>query len=205
MTNLVESCGAEWFNNRVAGAWFLFNGEVLQVTRARNNTLDCCTTKGYEHKQIPCAVISGFKVFAYPKLGYRRDPDTGVVAFLTKKHSYARGLRTNSILHEVSPGYTVLKQRFEVIRNEGKLMTLVLKPTFDPIEDVHNVIAGQQFACVPNEDVLIEPSIHPEAEDVVVYFRERPAAHITPKGKIAWRTDAYKKLLSPLFKGVLQE
>lgn len=202
--SLLENCGQDWFNRRVAGAWFVHKGQVATVVRAVGGTIYVHDAKR-NMKELKPEEIPGFRSFTYPKLGYRRDDRTGAVGFLTKFHTYDRGLRPKNLKVETSPAYQAVHRAFQLHEvDEVKFMESVLLPKFEDINLIPDLLEAKRFALVPNADVLIEPSVVEGAEDLVVYYRQRPAAHINVKGKIAFRNESYKTLLAPMFKNVLK-
>lgn len=198
MNNMVQSCGREWVNRRVAGGWFQHNGQLLCMTRVTADGL-CCDDVNGKRIFLPEAVLTGFSVFVYPRLGYRRDPATGNAVFLRRRNSYDRGLRPHRIKVSCSPAVTAIGRANGM--EDMHIITAAFNVPADTVADVKEVLAGRRLSAIMNEDVLVEPGVE-DADVYTVYYRTRSAGHISPEGVITWRSQAYADLLSHLFVGI---
>lgn len=201
--NLIESCGADWVNKRVAGAYFVSDGKLLLFRRAGDNDVVCENREDKVAVNLKPSAVKGFGLFAYPKLGYRRDEKTGTAGFFHKKHTYERGLRPAHITVATTPGYLAIGREFPEMRADD-LMKIAFLPKFDTAADVPAMLAADRFSVVLSADVMVEPSVMDDGDDFTVYYRKRPAGHINVAGKVSWRTKEYAELLHPLFKNVLK-
>lgn len=202
--NMIDSLGREWFARRLAGAHLLYDGKVcaLIATGRENCTVRDISTD--EELKVPNAFFTGFKVFAYPALGYRPFGNN-LAVFLKKKHSWNRGLRPGCIYQDFSPvtAYVINKYAQEVPADQRKnyrpprdLMGLVFKPGYARPADIRDLLNGDRVTVVLNQDVLVEPNMNKQdSNDYLVYFRERPAASITEDGRIHWFSEEYKQAL----------
>ena len=203
--NLYESCGPDWINRRVAGAYFVMDGRLAMLRHAEANGQYLVELRAGERKlmNLPADAVKGFGLLEYPKLGYRRDPKTGTVGFFFKHHTFERGLRPGHIKIDTTPGYRAIGREWPDMPGD-MMMQLAFLPQYDKAEDVEALLASERFSVVLNADVMVEPSVADDGDDLTVYYRKRPAGHINVNGKVAWRTPEYGELLSPLFKNTLK-
>lgn len=196
--NMIESCGTEWCNRRVSGGHFLHDGKVLRADNFGRRVVECVEVSTGKDVQVPAEVFTGFRVFMYPRLGYRRDPKTGVVVFMRRANSYDRGLRPRRVRLDISPACAALGREPDI--SDATRMVMAFSPSYDDIAAVREVISGDRISAVLDEDVLVEPSMDENGRSYTVYYRTVVAATISVDSVIKWRTDAYARLLSHYFK-----
>lgn len=200
--NLLDSAGLNWFRRRVSGGYMVHKGEVVIVGdvvgggRVIVHPLDG-RNAGFA---IDKKLITGFSVFQYPPLGYRRLNDT-MVAFLERKHDYMRGLRRRSVTTYLSGCSLLLAEQHPELRmgEDNRVMNAVFLPEYDKPELMADMIAGKRMNMVLNHNVMIEPSALAKGDDdFVLYFRRRVAGRMSTHGKFKWVTDEYRSAIVPL-------
>lgn len=175
--SLIQSMGLRYFQEWFHGALFIREGKVLQVSEANSEAVFCRvlnpTTGGTSSESVPHEFFTGFKVFEYPPLGYRRVGN--ITHHVHRTQSAYRGLRANLLTFEYSP-LTYLLQNNERTHTSqstsaglNKKLAAVMLPQYDTRASLDLLVAGRQASVVPNEDVCIEPSI--SGEDYVVLYR----------------------------------
>lgn len=206
-SNMVERLGADWFNGRCAGGHFVYNGKLMYIRQAGQINVLCTDAKTGDNEKVPVEFFTGFKIFEYPTLGYRKF-GIGFAMWLSKRHTYNRGLNERSINQEYSPVTLYLLQKYQ--RRMGKafepprlVLPLVFFPEYDTVADLPRLFNGEMPCVVLNENVMVEANIvNPKAEGWTVYFRQRPCATIDLTHKFHWFNDGYKQALEGVFKGV---
>lgn len=196
--NLLDNTGREWFRRRVLGAHMLHEGRVLQLVDAGNNQLHFRDAVNGEDIQLPKNVLVGFGQLRWPQLGYRFINER--IFHLTKKMSWNRGLRRDSVQAEFSPASRALADNYPVreLQREGNLMAAIFLPNYNKAEDLDRVIAGDQLGVVLNHDVMIEPSVARDDNDYVVYCRQRPCGRMNADKRFKWYAPEYKEAIMPL-------
>lgn len=200
--NLLDSTGADWFRRRVVGAAFLHQDRVLQIEGMadadRLQVRDL--TNGAKRDYVSKKIITGFGVFAYPQLGYRKVYGGKLAAHFTKKHSYERGLRSAHLLYELTPASSLVynMQRGELNQERNENLIQALKPDYDKVDVLEALLAGDRVSAVLSHDVCVEPSVADDDEDYVVMYRQRAAARLNHKKEFRWYTPAYRRAVQPL-------
>ena len=195
--SIIDSCGVDWVNRRVTGGWFCKDGEIMRIKDARRNGIYVDTIDGDE-KFLDKEVLSGFKLFMYPRLGYRRLDGNGAVVFLRRINSFDRGVRPNRFSCAPSPANAALGRGTRL--RDRQIIKAVFSEHYDTLDVVREVINARAISAVLNADVLVEPSMDNEMS-YAIYYREAVAGKII-NNKIVWRSKQYEQLLSHLFKGL---
>jgi len=205
-SNMIERLGADWFNQRCGGAFFLFEGKLLLLRGVANDAVKAETTEAIT--KIPMDYFSGFKVFEYPALGYRKY-GKGWCVFMTKKHTFHRGLREGCVNIQLSPVSQLVYNKLYRKLGETDMppegwrkMHAVFFPEYDTAADMEDLFAGKRPCVVMNADIMVEYDVsNPAAKGFVIYHRERPIGWISPEREYKWRTEEYKSAFSYLFTG----
>lgn len=202
MPNLVEELTPNYFNEFFTGALFLRDDVLLQVENAgRYNT----TARNYEQGgrvEIPNSFFTGYKIFEYPILGYRKL-DEHRVAYLTRRQATARGVRPGTIHMDLSPASVQLRDLGAVppigaSRSESSKAIAAFRPRFDSISDIPGLLAGQQLALVLSPSIMIEPSVDALSDWYSVYYKQSVIGKINSRGAITWTSPAFASLLPEL-------
>lgn len=209
--NLLDSTGIDWFRHRVIGGHMLYNKELCRLDRLMDADNIMATqitgpNRG-NHVFIHKNDIPGFGVFAYPQLGYRRMY-AGVAAYIEyDPHGHGqgkRGLRQKSVKYAFSPISDLLLNKYYQAAQPkyggggDELMAAIFKPEYDKVEELDKLILGDKLQVILNHDVLIEPSIMPEDDDYIVYFKQRACGRFNVNKEFKWYSDKYKNAVTPL-------
>ena len=199
MSNLVHSCGIDWFSRRVSGGWMLLQGKLMKVGKPVDSQNVCAYDDSSGNQiLIDSSVFTGFKVFTYPDVGYRKAGNDAVV-FLTKRHSVNRGIRAEQLYADFSP-LSLMLYNLGHLKNvrvgEMEKIRLLFFPEYDKASDIKLVLAGEKTAAVLSADVLVEAAI--DADDYTIFYRKKKVGFMTPDGTATYRTPAYEKLVAHL-------
>lgn len=201
-SNLLDSTGMEWFRSRVVGCHMLYKGDVVRVDRIMDeNHLRAVSLVSGKNVLVPKGEMAGFSALAYPQLGYRKLADN-VAVFFERQHNYYRGLRHKSVKYTMSPVSDLIVQRYpgrvELDRVDNAIMLSVFQPNYDKPEALDALLAGQKLNVVLNHNVLIEPSVAPQDDDHVVYFRQRACGRLNDNKEFKWYSPLYREAVAPL-------
>lgn len=201
--NMIERLGLDWCTQRLIGGSFLYGDKLMSIARITRDSVVCEHYKTGTIEKLPHDFFTGFKVFKYPALGYRKY-GPGLAVWLSKRHSYQRGLRARCVNVELSPASNLLAAYSREMRaafDVPPVLDLVFFPQYDTIDDLGKLYEGDTPCLVLNENVLIEPNVaNANAEGYTVYFKQRPCATIDDKKyKLHWFSEAYEDALSPIF------
>lgn len=201
--NLLDSTGDDWFRRRCVGAHMLHEGRVLQLYGIVNNGRDLSFRDVVNGGEVvlPKTVIVGFGQFRWPQLGYRQIGEQ--IFHLTKKMSWDKGLRRDSVHADRSPASRALYENYNIgdRGQAGTMMQAVFLPNYGKPDDLDAVIAGDRLGVVLNHDVMIEPSVARGDDDWVVYMRERPCGRLNAAKRFKWYAPEYKDAIMPLLGG----
>lgn len=170
--SLIESMGAQYFREWFNGALFLYEGRPCIINDLSDGVVSCLRLDESARLSIPHTFFTGFKVFEYPPLGYRRVGN--IVYHVHRTQSAYRGLRGNLLTFELSPLSYMLQASDRTARavsgvTSNQRLCQVMLPTYDTRASLDALVAGRQVAVVPSEDVCIEPSVN--GEDYIVLYR----------------------------------
>lgn len=206
--NMITRLGYDWFNDRCTGAHFLYKGKIYVVLGATALGVVAQEYGAGNEIKLSHEYFSGFKVFEHPPLGYRKLGN-GFAMYLTRRNTYQRGLRSDTVKLEHSPVTELVRRKFT-----GKLglmlvadkMRAVFNPEFDSVDKLHDLFAAKLPCVVLSADVLVEYNVfNTKARGWVVYFKRQPVCNIDPKRRMRWHSEEYKAALSHLFKEFINE
>lgn len=199
--NLLDNTGRDWFRRRVLGAHMLHDGKVLQLCDVGQDRLFFRDAVNGDNIELPKNVLVGFGQLRWPQLGYRFINER--IFHLTKKMTWDRGLRRDSVHAEFSPASKVLADNYNIreFQREGNLMQAVFLPNYSKPEQLDRVIAGEQLGVVLSHDVMIEPAVREGDDDYVVYCRLRPCGRMNANKRFKWYAPEYKEAVAPLLQG----
>lgn len=205
--NLLDSTGFDWFRSRVLGCHMLYKNDVIRVDRIQDEEFLRGVIVGTgKMMMIPKRDIAGFAALAYPQLGYRRLFGTGGLAvYFERQHNYMRGLRRKSVRYVMTPCSDLLFQRYpnrfemdQGQREADRVMISVFKPEYDKVTALDDLIDGKALNVILNHDVMIEPSVAPEDDDYVIFFRQRAVGRFNDKKEFKWYGKGYREAVLPL-------
>lgn len=199
---LIQELGRDYFNEMCAAALFLHDNEVCRVDFARSGTVH-----GYRYNndednpetriEIPEAYFSGWKVFEYPRLGYRRVADN-TVAHFTRQQSTRRGLRLESVNIQLTPLSTLLHNLGLVRAPQPRQRALaIMKPRFDDFNrDLPRLLDGELSALVLSDTLLIEADTGQKSDHFNIYLRQHAIGRMDKRGSIEWEDPNMSKFFN---------
>lgn len=174
---LIESLGSGYAEDALYGTCFLYNGTPVTIRSVGHSQVMLVDLENEDTFSVPADVFTGWKVFKYPRMGYRRL-DNGLWGYMQRQaRSYSRGLNSNNIGFSRSAWlssdegfdhiYKCINTEWNdfIIRaGEGTdyeecrmLMRAALLPQYDGGEVLTKVLAGEGKAFIPSPRFLVEP------------------------------------------------
>lgn len=197
MSNLIASLTREYFNSYFNHALIDYNGDVLRVVEAGSSVVvaENLSREG-DVVNIPHSHFTGFKVFSYPLLGYRRFGDR--IGWMGKKQSVKRGLRTENITVSWSAATRLLVDLGAVplVRlTESEKALAAFNSKFDTPKDVPDLLAGDRVGLVFNPNLIVEPSTEAEDDWYSVVYKQAVVGKMDNKGVVTWKAPQHSHLL----------
>lgn len=202
MAGLIDELGAQYCNQMVVGALFMYNDHPHMLTGVQpdvNGTNTVLATKypksphpkhAHESKgvNIPSDHFVGWKSLAFPTLGYRAAENGMVLAYLTRQNSVRRGLNLNDVHFNYHDVLRSAQDRFNVDvyhyqETEAGRIPMIMCPEYTPLmRGLKDVMDGKiasfaisaDFACAPAMDV----------EFLEILYRRRRIGTISENGTI---------------------
>lgn len=159
----IEDIGRGYANENLYGAHFIYEGKVHRLERIESHAVRALRLEDFGLVELPVNIITGWRTFKYPRLGYRRINDTVVGTVSRSPRSYTRGLSAENLVFTPSP--RVRSQVFEydddsvgefMDENIVSIMKQALLPDYDGKEQWSKVLAGTAKAFVPSHNILCE-------------------------------------------------
>lgn len=205
MANIVDSLGADFINKRFQHAMFLKDGDVYKVYTCRPNpltglydTVSCKRLRDGKEENIRNDFFTGFKVFAYPRLGYRRL-GTNSIGYAIKEQSAYRGLSMERVHVQDSPATRLLRGLgLNGDYDMKKRSIIIMQPEFDKLRDLPAVLAGEKSGLVLSESLIIEPDTKKAEGHFSVLFDQVEVATVTERGVYKWATPKYERHIKPM-------
>lgn len=202
MPNLIESLGADYCNQRVSGALFLYKGDAhmfqeVTVDPAQDGrklavlaTKFTGTTEKFKEQQvlIPADEFSGWGALSFPTLGYRQAAAGQVLVSVTRVNGVNRGLNYRDVRctpHDISyscaGAFGINLADFTV---GSRLALMVLKPDYTPLsEGIPSVLAGKIPAFAMSAEFAVAPAA--DVSFLEILFRGRRVGEIDERGKVS--------------------
>jgi hypothetical protein len=197
MTQFIEEIGSGYMNEMLIGAPFLYKGDVYLFDGIERTTSKNVSTYKLgpdvdnliaTPAQVPAAIFTGWKSFAFPTLGYRMAADGQVLCYLSRNNSVRRGLNPRDIgalFHDVS--YECQRRfgtpRLNIYNDNNHKAYMAFKPTFLAFTDgLAQVMAGKIPAFAISADFAVAPS--DRVNFLEILFRQRPVGSIDEDGNI---------------------
>ena len=199
MKSFVNTIGREYAHENLCGAAFMHEGSAYSLDDISEDCDEFTATNlaTGRTKVFDTEMITGWKMFKYPKLGYR-SLSKDVAVWCSRGQSYARGLNANNLRTAFSNfTYTFSESTGHYSNFSWRdRMRAVLMPVFHTKEDVKRLFSGELPHVVLNEDVLIElPSSPGDAEVWEVYFRNNLLGSIDASLNITATEMANRKII----------
>lgn len=177
---MIASMGLRYCSEYLTNALMVYEGRPAQLMEVMD---DYCGIRFLDGRspssaRAPHSYFTGWRVFAYPELGYRRVGN--VVYHVHRQQTAYRGLRANILSFENSPLSALLthSERFEgrVLPNTSQRLSAVLTPTYDTSTQLDELIAGTLSGVVPNQHICIEPSLTDDT--YIILYRTKIIGHM---------------------------
>lgn len=199
MPNLIEQMGAPYFTEKFGNSYFTNDGRVYQVLDAqRTDRIRVHDAKSDEIKVLPASVFTGFKVFEYPLLGYRKFGDH-LYGYASKKQTSNRGFRIEQVMITWSACSRALmdlglagRQRVD---DKRKAIAL-LQPQFDSLKDLPKLLEGKVSGLVLNSNIMIEPSTENADGWYTVLYKQAAVGAINSRGDVKWKNPAFAEVIN---------
>lgn len=196
--NMIDSLGQEQINQQFVHAMFLRDDKTYKIVGTNDrNTIQCVCLEDGKPELIGNDFFTGFKVFAYPKLGYRRFGKHSI-GYCYKVQSKKRGLSTDRVKINLSPVTNRLQAYgfgMEADKKYNKGI-IIMRPKFDSPAKIKDLLDGKESGVVLNESVIIEPSvIAPDGLFDVWYEQVKVGSVNDADGKYTWLSPKYERLV----------
>lgn len=197
--SLIQSLGADYFNQFFNRALFLYEGRVLEVTRTSNTYVDCIDRTTGDLVRVPNAFFTGFKVFEYPKLGYRRFNEH-CVGFATKIQSAMRGLKAENVEVQYSPVTRAIAAIRGTRAGAGRdiMSKPLMTPQYDKASEMQALLDGRKTGLVLNEFVLIEPSLSADNAAFNIFYKQARVGKMSAGGVCSWYNDKHSGYITKI-------
>lgn len=177
-TPFLNELGRDYAHETLHGSVFQWENKVYTVDEIpeNRNAFTATDLETGATRQFDNSIITGWKMFKYPKLGYRSfSPHYAVWVY--RRMSYQRGLNQNNMQMSITPFSRTLMNAdrgdFSFGISQREKLRMVVMPTFHSKEDFKRLFTGELPHLVLNEDVLIELPTGDTDDDVVdVYYKE---------------------------------
>lgn len=199
--SFVNSLGRDYAHDTLAGAVFLHEGIAYSLESIDDECDEfvAMNLSTNTRSRFDSDLIKGWKMFKYPKLGYRSFSPT-VAAWCSRNQSYNRGLNGSNLRVQFTNFTEVLFNNSQMTYDQTQRdrMVAVLLPTFGNKQQVQELFddSSVHTHVVLNEDVLIEQPVltYPDAR-MDVFFRNNLLGSLSRDGTIHADSAANHKLI----------
>jgi hypothetical protein len=130
---MVDSLGPQFFGEKFNEALFRRDDKTYELVGVGNGKkVRVINVNTGDNEDVPYDFFTGFKVFAYPRLGWRRFGEN-YVAYCTKTQSAKRGLSTRRVERSPSLVTQRLRELGLVHREEFKIGEVLMNPKWTPL------------------------------------------------------------------------
>jgi hypothetical protein len=202
--SFVNSLGRDYAHENLNGAVFMLDGSPYALEEISDDCDEFTATNlsTGRSRSFDIDLITGWKMFKYPKLGYR-SLSPNIAMWCSRNQSYARGLNAGNL----RCSYTPLTQSMSYNTNLGDdhdwrtRMRAILLPVFHTKQDVTRLLDGAIPHVVLSEDVLIElPTAGNDDDRWDVYYRCNALGSINSKLAISNSNPANTKIIERILK-----
>lgn len=161
--SMIERLGIRYCQDYLSGALMIYNGRPALIGDIGDRIvrISYVDTNG-GREDIPHAFFTGWKVLAYPELGYRRVGN--VTYHVQRSQSAYRGLRPNTLNFENTPvSYLLVRDEQTAHRcalSNNPRLAAVMLPQYDGNAELDALLRGELVSVVPNQNICIEPSLN---------------------------------------------
>lgn len=197
--SLIDDLGANYFNDMCVNALFMKDEKLHKVDHCDSHSVICLQYEdvGTRVVTVNRDFFTGWKVFEYPVLGYRRFNEH-LIGFIQRRQSTRRGLRVDAMNVQLTPCSNLLQQMGVVpmFDNDSKARAAML-PRFDNFdEDLPRLLSGELSGLILSDGIVIEPDVNGnKASGYNVFLRQHIIGKMDDKGKISWESKEMNDLL----------
>jgi len=157
--SFVNTLGRDYAHENLSGAVFMLEGSPYELESISDDCDEFTATNlsTGRSRSFDIDLITGWKMFKYPKLGYR-SLSTNIALWCTRSQSYSRGLNNSNLRCSYTNFTSKLSDnmRLDDSHDWRERVRAVLLPVFHGKDDVAKLLAGDIPHVVLSEDVLIE-------------------------------------------------
>lgn len=160
--SMIERLGLRYCRDYLTSALIVYNGRpaLILTVGERDVPIEYVDAAG-GNDLLPHSFFTGWKVFAYPELGYRRAGNN--LWHVHRSQSAYRGLRSNTLTFEHTPMSYLLhnSERTQLVRNISGHVKLacVMLPEYDTAASLDALLRGELVGVVPNQNICVEPAL----------------------------------------------
>jgi len=159
--SMIERLGLQYCREYLVGALLVYNNRPAIIYEVASRNVGVQYIDNEETVHVPHSYFVGWKVLAYPELGYRR---VGNMTYHVHRQQTAyRGLRQNVLTFENTPMSYLLARDEQTVRRvsvtNNQKLAAVMTPNYDGAAELDALVRGELVAVVPNQNICIEPSL----------------------------------------------
>lgn len=200
--NLIQSLGSRYCNDMISNAIILYEGRPAIIAGMGDSHCNVTYLDGSrESARVPSDYFSGWKVLAYPPLGYRRIGNA--IFHVHRAQTAYRGIRAGILTFRESPMTALMQRHAERTETSYPMgdtyqrLASVVKPDFDNRASLDLLVSGRLFGVVPNEDFCIEPST--TENNYTVLYREKQVGTMDTSKRFTISNPAVEAFLRAAF------
>lgn len=156
----IESLGENYATDNLYGAHFIHEGKLYSLRSVDYDNLCAWDVEANREIYMDNDILTGWKSFKYPRLGYRRITDS-VVGWVTRSpRSYTRGLSVDNVhfdMSEVSQAQVGEEAFYDWNEhNLAFILKAAMLPVYDKGPEWKALLQGDRSSFVPSHNVLLE-------------------------------------------------
>jgi hypothetical protein len=200
MPNMIEQMGATYFTEKFANSFFLNDNKLYQIIgAARADRITVVDVEADDTKVLPASLFTGFKMFEYPLLGYRKFGENQY-GYSHKRQTSNRGFRIEQVITTWSSCTRALMDMGLVGKsrlNDKARAAVLLKPQFDSFKTgLPLLLSGKTSGLVLNNNVLIEPSTDTANGWYSILYKQATVGSMNQRGEISWSNPAFADVVN---------
>jgi len=202
--SFVNTLGRDYAHENLSGAVFMLDGSAYSLEEISDDCDEFTATNlsTGRSRSFDIDLITGWKMFKYPKLGYR-SLSPNIALWCTRSQSYSRGLNSGNLRCAYSNFTRKMSDNVFLADDNDWVarMRAVLLPVFHTKADMATLFAGEIPHVVLSEDVLIElPCVGEDDDKWEVYYRTNLLGSINSQLAITATNPNNTKLIERVIK-----
>ena len=181
----IETLGAGYATDNLYGSYFMYENKLHRVERITDSTVHSFNLTDGGNAMLPARVITGWRTFKYPRLGYRRITDEVVAWVQRAARSYSRGLNAENLICNISDASyrsCDLNEDYFYEEHQYAIAKAAMCPEWDSKDVWFSLLNGDKTSYVPTNTVLIEKDYN--TDNFAVYSSTLKLGSITKAGVI---------------------